>query len=613
MKPFSIIFLWVLLGNFVLFNANAQVRFSAMAAPGNVAAGEFLQYKMIIENATDVKNLVAPSFKQFAVMGGPSTMNGETDVNGRTTQYIIIGFILKPLKKGKFTIGSASVELNGKSYRTEPIVITVRVAGSPAKLNPSNPDASIFKEHVLRKGESIKEKINNNMFLKLETDYTSCYEGEPIVASYKLFTRMMSDGSLEKSPGFNGFSVIDMKTDEGNEPRTATVNGKNYNVYVIRKAQLYPLHSGTINIEPAELENRQQLIKEEYLEKSGLTPDDLSEQVLMTLPADAVVNYTATLVSQPMLITVKPLPMKGKPAGFNGAVGDFTIRISSNELTFPLDESGMLQVTISGKGNLHLVTFPVINWLSVFDDYEPVITDSIDKQKAPLSGMKKMVTRFSATRTGTFILAPLQFSFFNPFKEQYETVETDSIRITITPPAKRSKVDKTERVENKSTDGINVIFNHRRLLVAALAFLLAVILFFWWRKDKSKEKQLAVTTSATEMQEIVKPPYDPLNAFPESTKCLKDAKCDRFYQLIQTEYRQLIARHLKMVNSGLTRKDIILGLRASSIPVELQSDIRDLLDEIEQQLYSPMGGDLQKENLFNRAEELNVKIQDHFS
>jgi hypothetical protein len=26
-----------------------------------------------------------------------------------------------------------------------------------------------------------------------------------------------------------------------------------------------------------------------------------------------------------------------------------------------------------------------------------------------------------------------------------------------------------------------------------------------------------------------------------------------------------------------------------------------------------MGGDLQKENLFNRAEELNVKIQDHFS
>jgi hypothetical protein len=68
-----------------------------------------------------------------------------------------------------------------------------------------------------------------------------------------------------------------------------------------------------------------------------------------------------------------------------------------------------------------------------------------------------------------------------------------------------------------------------------------------------------------------------------------------------------------MVNSGLTRKDIILGLRASSIPVELQSDIRDLLDEIEQQLYSPMGGDLQKENLFNRAEELNVKIQDHFS
>ncbi len=584
-----------------------------MAAPGNLAADEFLQYKMIIENATDVKNLVAPSFRQFAVMGGPSTMNGETDVNGRTTQYIIIGFILKPLKKGKFTIGSASVELNGKSYRTEPIVITVREAGSPANLNPSNPDASNFKEHVLRKGESIKEKINNNMFLKLETNRTSCYEGESIVASYKLFTRMMSDGSLTKSAGFNGFSVIDMKTDEGNEPRTATVNGKNYNVYVIRKIQLYPLQSGTINIEPAELENRQQLIREAYLEKSGLTPDDLSEQVLMTLPADAVINYTATLISQPMLITVKPLPEKGKPAGFNGAVGDFTIKISSNEMTFPLDESGILQVTISGKGNLHLVTFPVTNWPTVFDDYEPAITDSIDQQKAPLSGMKKMAIRFSATRTGTFILPPLQFSFFDPLKERYETVETDSIRITITPPAKRSKGDKTIRAENKSTDGINVIFNHRRLLVAALALLLAVVLFFWWRKDKSKEKKLAITATTNEMQETVKPPYDPLNAFPESSKCLKDSKCDRFYQLMQTEYRQLLAHHLKLLNSGLTRTDILIGLNASSIPVELQSAIRALLDEIEQQLYSPMGGELQKENLFNRAEELAVKIQDHFS
>jgi len=613
MKPFSIIFLWVLLGNILLFTAHAQVRFSAMAAPGNLAADEFLQYKMIIENATDVKNLVAPSFRQFAVMGGPSTMNGETDVNGRTTQYIIIGFILKPLKKGKFTIGSASVELNGKSYRTEPIVITVREAGSPANLNPSNPDASNFKEHVLRKGESIKEKINNNMFLKLETNRTSCYEGESIVASYKLFTRMMSDGSLTKSAGFNGFSVIDMKTDEGNEPRTATVNGKNYNVYVIRKIQLYPLQSGTINIEPAELENRQQLIGEAYLEKSGLTPDDLSEQVLMTLPADAVINYTATLISQPMLITVKPLPEKGKPAGFNGAVGDFTIKISSNEMTFPLDESGILQVTISGKGNLHLVTFPVTNWPTVFDDYEPAITDSIDQQKAPLSGMKKMAIRFSATRTGTFILPPLQFSFFDPLKERYETVETDSVRITITPPAKRSRGDKTIRAENKSTDGINVIFNHRRLLVAALALLLAVVLFFWWRKDKSKEKKLAITATTNEMQETVKPPYDPLNAFPESSKCLKDSKCDRFYQLMQTEYRQLLAHHLKLLNSGLTRTDILIGLNASSIPVELQSAIRALLDEIEQQLYSPMGGELQKENLFKSAEELAVKIQDHFS
>jgi hypothetical protein len=49
------------------------------------------------------------------------------------------------------------------------------------------------------------------MQLKLQTSKTSCYVGEPIVATYKLYTRLKSESKLSKTPSFNGFSVIDLQ------------------------------------------------------------------------------------------------------------------------------------------------------------------------------------------------------------------------------------------------------------------------------------------------------------------------------------------------------------------------------------------------------------------
>lgn len=49
------------------------------------------------------------------------------------------------------------------------------------------------------------------MQLVLETSKQTCYIGEPLVATYNLYTRLKSNSRLDKSPSFNGFSVIDLQ------------------------------------------------------------------------------------------------------------------------------------------------------------------------------------------------------------------------------------------------------------------------------------------------------------------------------------------------------------------------------------------------------------------
>lgn len=56
-----------------------------------------------------------------------------------------------------------------------------------------------YEDYVLQKGETIPEKVNKNMQLKLQTNKNTCFVGEPIVATYKLYTRLKSESSLTKT------------------------------------------------------------------------------------------------------------------------------------------------------------------------------------------------------------------------------------------------------------------------------------------------------------------------------------------------------------------------------------------------------------------------------
>ncbi len=121
--------------------------------------------------------------------------------------------------------------------------------------SPSVPEDIDHRDYVLKPGEDIDEKIQKNLFLKVQVDKNNCFVGEPVVATYKLYSRVRAESRVTKHPSLNGFSVYDM-VDPGTDPGSVEkLNVKPFIVRTNRKAQLVPLQPGTIDLDPAETEN----------------------------------------------------------------------------------------------------------------------------------------------------------------------------------------------------------------------------------------------------------------------------------------------------------------------------------------------------------------------
>src|SRR6201999_3240685 len=99
----------------------------------------------------------------------------------------------------------------------------------------------IDREFVLKPGENIRDKVRKNLFVKVQVDRNTCYVGEPIVATYKLYSRLNAESRVTKRPSLNGFSVYDMIDPGADAVSVEKLNGKAYTVHTIRKTQLIPL------------------------------------------------------------------------------------------------------------------------------------------------------------------------------------------------------------------------------------------------------------------------------------------------------------------------------------------------------------------------------------
>lgn len=595
--------------------AVAQVKFTTIINDKQPEISGYVQVEYTVENAKSIKGIAPPSFRNFRIIQGPVQSNGLSYMNGVLSHSKSVSLIIQPLVTGKQLVPGATAFIDGRMMRSEPVLIDVREPGSKGNVTaPGMPpvfpeeEKRVDEEYVLRPGESVVDKIKDNLLVKADINKTTCYIGEPIIATFTLSSRLNSESRVLKRPSLNGFSVYDMIEPEANSPSVQSIGGKYYNVHIIRKTQLFPLQPGTFIIDPVELDNKVRFLKkgvDETGKRSRI--QELLDEFVREEPRSEV-EHNFTLASKPVTITVKPLPVTNVPAGFNGAVGKFTLKADSKTEPVAAGDAITLQVEIRGEGNFTVINPPVLSLPPGMESYEPVVKENVDKTIYPLSGTKTFDYTFIIKDTGVYNIPAVAFSYFDPTEELYKTARTDSFNIRVIPAlTKKDPENKVAYAEPlKPSDESDSIPFAAVILLLAIFFFAGVGIQHERRKRRKKRRRQSVAPSVpanTEPQKVI---LEPLK---EARRALEEGRSQQFYSAISKDIWTTLSEKLNIASTDMNKSNAVLQLKSKGADNAMIDETNTILQECEVALYTPGHTEANMQQTLVKAEKVISYLQ----
>ncbi|WP_436485724.1 BatD family protein [Chitinophaga sp. ARDCPP14] len=620
--------------------AHAQdFRFTTTVSNNAVTQDEPFQIQFMLENGVNVSSFTPPSFKDFEVLQGPSQMQGQSIFNGKRSEYIALSYLLQPKHVGSFTIAGAQARVNGNIVKSNPVLIEVRKGNAQQQQQAAPPSAGYpphrgspggnedIQEGILKKGEDINEKLKKNIFLKVEVDKTNLYEGEQLTATYKLFTRLPTNSSVTKVPAFKGFSAKDIELPNPPQATEERVNGIPYKVFTIRKTLLFPLQSGTLELDPVEVDNQVRLVKM-VSKKGGSRGRDPFEDFFndpafrdpffddfFNRPEVEYQDVPYKIQSNPIKINVKPVPVDGRPLSYNGAVGNFNMTAVVDKKKLTTDDALTLKVTVSGQGNVNLLNSPKVETPTGFEKYDPKVTDDIEKNSNPLSGSRTFEYVLMPQEAGDHTIPAVEFSYFDPAANSYKTLRSQPFDIHIEQGKhiKQDKQDygagKNELVKNE-TGILDWTKNHSWFILSPWFYILlllplliaAGIIFYKRRKDYN-------TTNAA----VLKHRYAnkvALKRLELAARYLKEGKDKAFYEETSRAVWGYLSSKLKIPMADLSKQLIQDKLSARHINGSNTHDLFNLIDNCEVALYAPGQDNRKMQGTYEQAVSIITNLED---
>jgi hypothetical protein len=400
----------VVLGLLLTVTAFAQnVTFVASADRPIVGVGE--QFAVtFVASAVDVKNFKPPALTPFTVLSGPNQSTETVFGNGQMSGSVTFTYYLYTRQTGKFTIAPATIDYKGTTIKSQPLQIEV-TQGKP-QAQGKEPDNT--------------QNVADNLYIRAVADKQRVRQGEPVTVTYKLYTRLQVSGyDIAKAPVYQGFWAEEVEQPKQPVVTTETVDGKQFRVATIRKTALFPTQSGKLTISPLEVRCAFQLASR----KKTNDPFD-------SFFNDPFFSRTQTveqdLKSNPLSVAVDPLP-GSPPAGFTGAVGRFTFSASVDKKEVKTGDPVTLKLTISGAGNVKLLTPPKPELPSDFEAYDPKISEEVTRDGGVIRGKKTAEYLVIPRNAGDRAIEPIAFSYFDLDRNAYNTLRSPRFDFKVIP------------------------------------------------------------------------------------------------------------------------------------------------------------------------------------
>lgn len=580
-----------------------DIKFTASVNKTQVATGEVFEVTFAINGNAD--RFAPPNFSGFQVVSGPNVSTSMTSINGNMTMSNSYTYDLAPTREGTFTIGSASILANGRTLNTNPIRITV-VKGQPmqqSRARQSMPDDDDLSE------ASPATDVSKLLFIRAVADKTHVYQGEQLTVSYRVYTRVgIMDNQVDKLPELNGFWSQDITDQKQNvQWKTETVKGLRYNVADVKQVVLFPERSGNLTLDPLGMT---------FIARIPVAPRDFMEQFF----GGGAEDKKLKLKSPAITIHVDPLPEAGKPAGYDGAVGSFSINASVDKTSLKANEAINFNIKVTGKGNIKLLKNLNVVFPADFEKYDPKVTDTITSKINGIAGSRVYNYLLIPRHQGSYTIDPVKFSYFNPATGKYVTLTTKPFQITVDKGANESNVtalssadkqdvkllDKDIRYIKTGSAGLSKEgdeFSGSALyyLLLLLGPVLAIGAFAYHKWDEQNNSDMVKVKSRKASKIAAK-------HLASAQQQLINKNPKAFYDDLFKGIYGYLSDKLNIPYAKLDKETIAAALKTRQVSASLITQLEETLDLCDMARYAPVTG-IAERDVFEKAKTMINDIE----
>ena len=340
-------------------------------------------------------------------------------------------YVLLPRFPGKNTIGPITLEYGNKTYKTDPISVTVyRTAGkAPAKPTPQNGSktAAPAKTKTFAQAPADMPPLEKNLYNRAarlgNKDYfmvaavsnPTPYVNQTVTLAVRFYYARPFMGSAPyTAPSINNLFMEEIGRSEGRQ----TIDGRQY-VYTEIRYSVSGVTATEASIGPASIK---------YVPETRLNLS-MFDKMFATMGQEP-----QTVQSNALTLQVRPVPTAGRPKSFYGAVGSgYSVSAVLDREEVEAGDALNLTVKVNGNGNLKPTADLKLPKIAGFKTYDVIATSGVVPSNGELKSYKIFKTVLVPSASGTYTIPALPWSFFDPQLKEYRTIYTNPLSVTVTP------------------------------------------------------------------------------------------------------------------------------------------------------------------------------------
>jgi hypothetical protein len=585
-RYFRIVFLTLAACFFITSGRSAS--FTASLDRDSIARGEQATLSLRFDGIQpqDAPSIPSVDGLQFQYVGPSSSFSF---INGQTSSSITYNYIVAPQRAGEFVIPGMRADVNGQQFSSSPLKLTVAQANAPsaAAVNSGNEVA----------------------FMKLSLPKQTVYAGEAVTAQLQIYLRddVQNFGNLQfTGTPADGFIL---GKNAGGQRYRAQVGNRVYTVVPVSIAltvtktgslSLGPFTASLVVVLPSQNEGGDPFFRQFF---------NQGEQ------------KQVTLASEQINVQSLPLPEEGKPANFNGAIGDYTLAVTAGPVNVTAGDPITVRVQISGRGALDTVTLPVQDAWRDFKTYPPT-TKLETSDPFGFQGTKTFEQIISPQNSDVHELPALTFSFFNPDDGKYHTLTQAAVPLTVKPagatPMPALVATKNAAPENQPPqdilpikESLGTLSQNKIPLVAQPVFLaaqslpvLAFLAAFIWRKRTDNLANNPRLRRQRAVAQLIAGGMDDLK------KCAAANQPDEFFATLFRLLQEQLGERLDCPASAITENVVEENSILRNAPSTLREALREQFQLCNQARYAPVRGTSELNSVAAQFEKLIGQLRE---